>query len=410
MPILLGAVADDFTGATDLCNTLVRGGMRTVQPIGVPPEGAPRPGRRRGRRGAEVAHHARRPRRWRQSLAALAWLRRRRGAQILLQVLLDLRLAPTRAISARWPRRCWTRSASDFTIACPAFPETGRTIYQGHLFVGDVLLSDTGMRDHPLTPMRDANLVRVLAAPDAGARSASCRYDTVAPGPAAIARRASRALRARRRAATPIVDAIDDDDLRTLGAACADLPLVTGGSGIAIGLPENFRRAGLLPAAQRRRRAAARRRAARPCSPAPARRRRARRSQRWPRGIRRCKLDPLRRPRRARSGDGARLGGRAAAARAGPGLRQRAARGGRARRRSGSARERAGALVEDAAGGDRARASSSAACGASSSPAARPRARSSRRWASRRCGSGRRSTPACRATVSLGEPGRWRWR
>ena len=142
---------------------------------------------------------------------------------------------------------------SDFTVFCPAFPENGRTIFKGYLFVGDVLLSESGMRDHPLTPMRDPSLVRVLQRQTTG-QVGLVQHATVARGPAAI-RAAFDALRAGgfRHA---IVDAIADRDLEAIGEAAADLPLITGGSGIALGLPENFRRQGLLGDGRRRRCAA----------------------------------------------------------------------------------------------------------------------------------------------------------
>ena len=167
---------------------------------------------------------------------------------------------------------------ADFTIFCPAFPENGRTIFKGYLFVGDVLLSESGMRDHPLTPMRDPSLVRVLQ-----------RQTT---GRVGLVQHADRGARAggdprRLRRAAPdgvrhaIVDAIADTDLEAIGEAAADLPLITGGSGIALGLPENFRRQGLLGdsgGADALPRSAVRRR----CCPGRAPRRRGRRSRIWP--------------------------------------------------------------------------------------------------------------------------------
>jgi uncharacterized protein YgbK (DUF1537 family) len=119
------------------------------------------------------------------------------------------------------------------TIACPSYPANGRTVYQGHLFVGNQLLSDSPMKDHPLTPMRDANLVRVLQRQTklpVGLLEAA----TIAKGPAAV----RSALTTAQKAGTRILvtDTLSDADLMTLGAACADLPLVTGGSGIALGL------------------------------------------------------------------------------------------------------------------------------------------------------------------------------
>ncbi len=120
----------------------------------------------------------------------------------------------------------------DFTIACPAFPGTGSTIFRGHLFVGDQLLSDSPMRDHPLTPMTDSNPVGVV------------QCATIDAGVDAI-RDAFAGLRAEG-VAVAIVDAVSDAQLYRTGRALDGFPLVTGGSGIAIGLPETYRRAGLL--------------------------------------------------------------------------------------------------------------------------------------------------------------------
>jgi uncharacterized protein YgbK (DUF1537 family) len=132
---------------------------------------------------------------------------------------------------------------TDFTIACPAFPANKRTIYKGYLFVGDELLSESGMRNHPLTPMTDPSLVRVLQNQVKG-RVGLVDYDSVARGTEAIASRFA-ALRADG-VSFAITDALTNHDLVSIGAACADMPLITGGSGIALGLPENFRRRGLL--------------------------------------------------------------------------------------------------------------------------------------------------------------------
>ncbi|MDB5561257.1 MAG: type effector Hrp-dependent outer, partial [Hyphomicrobiales bacterium] len=125
------------------------------------------------------------------------------------------------------------------TLACPAFPANRRTVYQGHLFVGNVLLSESSMRDHPLTPMRDANLVRVLQA-QTRLTVSLIAHETVRAGIDAIASAFDKLD------GIAIVDAIDDTDLRAIGAAAKSLKLVTGGSGVAMGLPANFRAAGLL--------------------------------------------------------------------------------------------------------------------------------------------------------------------
>jgi 3-dehydrotetronate 4-kinase len=132
---------------------------------------------------------------------------------------------------------------SDFTIACPAFPANRRTIYQGYLFVGNVPLNESGMRHHPLTPMTDANLVRVLQA-QVKRRVGLVDYGTVFQGASAINERFE-ALR-KEGCGFAVVDALSDQDLVEIGEACASLKLVTAGSGLAVGLPGNFHRKGLL--------------------------------------------------------------------------------------------------------------------------------------------------------------------
>ncbi|WP_278442289.1 3-oxo-tetronate kinase [Pseudomonas oryzihabitans] len=240
---LLGCIADDFTGATDLANMLVRGGMRTVQVIGVPAADAELEAadavvvalKSRTTPAAEAVS---------ESLAALAWLRQRGCRQFFFKYCSTFdstaegNIGPV-AEALQEALDC------DFTLACPAFPETGRTLFRGHLFVQDQLLSESGMQHHPLTPMVDANLVRVLQAQSRG-KVGLLRYDQVAKGPESVRAAIAELRTSGHRLA--IADALSDADLHTLGAACAELPLVTGGSGIAQGLPENFRRAGLLQA------------------------------------------------------------------------------------------------------------------------------------------------------------------
>ena len=244
MPVLLGAIADDFTGATDLCNTLVRRGMRTVQLIDVPTPGSAVP-------DAEAVVVALKSRTVPpaeaidKSLAALAWLRTAGARQILFKYCSTFDSTDAGNIGPV-AEALMSALDTDFTLFCPAFPEAGRTIYRGYLFVGDVLLSESGMRDHPLTPMRDPSLVRVLQRQSRG-RVGLVLEATVARGAAAI-RDAFAALRSDGFAHT-IVDAIEDRDLEAIGQAAADFKLITGGSGIALGLPENFRRRGLLSAA-----------------------------------------------------------------------------------------------------------------------------------------------------------------
>ena len=238
--VLLGCIADDFTGATDLANTLSRHGMRTVQiiglPTGLPPDTDAIVIALKSR--TIPAHDA-----VTQSLAACRWLKQHGARQIYFKYCSTFDSTDAGNIGPV-ADALLDELGSDFTIACPAFPETGRTIYMGHLFVGEVLLSESNMRHHPLTPMLDSNLVNVLAR-QTPHKTGLVAHDVVKQGPRAIAS-AFADLQAHgiRHA---IVDAIEDTDLLHIGEAAAKLALVTGGSGAAIGLPENFRKLGLLP-------------------------------------------------------------------------------------------------------------------------------------------------------------------
>lgn len=238
---LLGCIADDFTGATDLASTLVRGGMRTVQLIGVPKPGDPVPDvdavvialkSRTTPPGQAVA----------ESLAALAWLQAAGCRQMMFKYCSTFDSTDAGNIGPVADALVQALG-SGFAIACPAFPANNRTVYQGHLFVGGALLSESGMRDHPLTPMRDSNLVRVLSRQTDGTVGL-VPWATVARGAGPV-RAALSALREQGRRYA-IVDALTEPDLLAIGEAVAGHALVTGGSGIAMGLPENFRRAGLL--------------------------------------------------------------------------------------------------------------------------------------------------------------------
>ena len=238
MTLLLGCIADDFTGATDLANNLVRTGMRVVQTIGVP----------NGPLSAQVdcVVIALKTRTIApadaiaQSLQALRWLQAQGARQFYFKYCStfdswyqgDVRgnIGPvTEALMAEL--------GTDFTIATPAFPDNGRTVFKGHLFVGDALLSDSGMKDHPLTPMRDANLVRVMQA-QCQSKVGLIDHKTVAAGAAAVTQAIEQLKSQGVRIA--IVDAVSNDDLIRMGPALRDLPLLTAGSGVAIALPANF--------------------------------------------------------------------------------------------------------------------------------------------------------------------------
>lgn len=239
--LLLGCIADDFTGATDLANNLVRGGMRAVQTIGVPQDaGAPDADavvvalKSRTAPPAEAVA---------QSVAALRWLQAQGARQIYFKYCSTFDSTAQGNIGPV-AEALMDALGTGFTVAAPAFPDNGRTVFKGHLFVGDVLLHESGMRHHPLTPMDDSHLVRVLQA-QTRRRVGLVEHGTVARGAGAIRSRFAD-LQAEG-TGIAIVDAIANADLLALGAAVKDLPLVTGGSGLALGLPANF---GLAPGTQ----------------------------------------------------------------------------------------------------------------------------------------------------------------
>lgn len=232
--IQLGCIADDFTGATDLANNLVRAGMRVVQAMGVPTQPLDSDAdavvvalKSRTLPVAEAVT---------QSLAALSWLRAQGAQQIYFKYCSTFdstahgNIGPVTEV-------LMDALDTDFSIATPAFPDNLRTVFKGHLFVGDVLLNESGMQNHPLTPMTDANLVRVLQR-QCQRRVGLIDYKVVAQGEAAIRDRIAE-LRAQG-IGLAVVDAISNADLMRLGPALKGMPLVTAGSGVAIGLPGNF--------------------------------------------------------------------------------------------------------------------------------------------------------------------------
>ncbi|MHB0952466.1 MAG: 3-oxo-tetronate kinase [Allorhizobium sp.] len=235
--MLIGAVADDITGATDLCLMLSREGMRTIQVIGVPASDM-------DFSGADAV------------VVAL------KSRTIPARQAVDMSLASARVLLAAGAEQlifkyCSTFDSTDagnigpvaealqdltgtpVTIACPSFPAAGRTVYKGHLFVGDRLLSESPLKDHPLTPMRDPDLVRVLQR-QCSRPVGLVQADTVASGPEALKAAFAEQYAVGKRIL--VVDTLSDADLRVIGKACAGMKLVTGGSGVAMGLPENFRR------------------------------------------------------------------------------------------------------------------------------------------------------------------------
>lgn len=232
--ILLGCIADDFTGATDLANNLVRAGMRVVQTIGVP--SAPLAAEvdcvvvaLKSRTIAPADAIA-------QSLDALEWLQTLGAQQIYFKYCSTFDSTAAGNIGPV-TEALMQALGTDFTIATPAFPDNKRTVFKGYLFVGDVLLNESGMQNHPLTPMNDANLVRVLQS-QSRKKVGLIDHTAVARGADAVRARIAE-LRAEG-VGIAVVDAVSNDDLVRIGPALGELALLTAGSGVAIGLPANF--------------------------------------------------------------------------------------------------------------------------------------------------------------------------
>jgi uncharacterized protein YgbK (DUF1537 family) len=235
--MLIGVIADDFTGASDIANTLAKGGLGTIQFLDVPSEMAPatcQAGvvalKTRSIAAAEAV---------RQSLKALDWLRAQGAQQFVFKICSTFDSTPEGNIGPVGEALAAALGEKAVPV-CPAFPATGRTVYRGHLFVGDSLLNESGMEKHPLNPMTDANLGRWLA------RQTKARIGLLPRAAMASveAMRAGLAKAAEHGETFTIVDAIEDGDLARLGAACRDKRLLIGGSGIALGLPGNIEAAG----------------------------------------------------------------------------------------------------------------------------------------------------------------------
>lgn len=241
--MLLGCIADDLTGATDLALMLTRSGMRTVQVMEVPGPSAALDGydavvvALKSRTNAPEEAVA-----W--SLASADALLARGAKQLFFKYCSTFD-STVRGNIGPVADALMARLKTDLAIVCPAFPTNKRTIYLGHLFVGDVLLAESPMKDHPLTPMRDSNLVRVMQR-QTPHKVGLVPFSTVARGTEAI-EDAFRAARGRGERYV-VCDAITDEHLYALGRAAATMPLITGGSGIALGLPSNFVRLGLMTA------------------------------------------------------------------------------------------------------------------------------------------------------------------
>ena len=240
--MLLGCIGDDFTGSSDLANTLTKQGMRTVQYTGVPIIDAT-PNVEAGvialkSRSISVTDAVQ------QSLDALIWLQAQGCRQFFLKYCSTFDSTPQGNIGPVIDALADGLGA-DQVIVCPAFPGAGRTLYQGHLFVYDLLLNESGMQNHPLTPMTDPDIRRWLE-PQTRYKVGHVPMVDVLMGVVAIRAKLASEQAADKRLI--VVDAIQDEDLMTISKAAFDLPLITGGSGVAMGLPANFRSAGAISA------------------------------------------------------------------------------------------------------------------------------------------------------------------
>lgn len=241
MSIVLGAIADDFTGATDLANSLVRAGMRSVQVIGVPQaalaidevDAVVVALKSRSCPAAQAVE---------ESLTALDWLLRQGVRQIFFKYCSTFDSTNEGNIGPV-ADALLERLGAVQTVMVPAFPVNGRTVYQGHLFVGDRLLNDSGMQHHPLNPMTDADLVRVLSCQTPHAVGLLA-HPTLAKGAKAARERLARLRSAGTRHV--ICDTLDERDLAVLARAVVDHALVTGGSGLGQTLPVEYRQRGWL--------------------------------------------------------------------------------------------------------------------------------------------------------------------
>jgi 3-dehydrotetronate 4-kinase len=229
--LALGCIADDYTGASDLANTLTRCGLRTVQTIGVPADNLDLPEvdavvvslkSRSIEAGLAVS----------RSRAAEKWLRGRGARHVLFKICSTFDSTDAGNIGPVMDA-LRADSGDPIVLVTPAFPETGRTVYQGNLFVGSVPLNESPLRDHPLNPMHDSNLVRVLA------RQSQTKVGLVdladmARGPGAV--RARLADLSNRGFGAAIADAVFERDLETLGTVALEHRVSVGASGIGLGL------------------------------------------------------------------------------------------------------------------------------------------------------------------------------
>jgi uncharacterized protein YgbK (DUF1537 family) len=238
---VLGVIADDFTGATDIAGLLARSGADVTLHVGVPDDQANPPVSQieviaLKCRSAPVDEAVN------DCLAALQWLRSRGTSRFFWKYCSTFDSTRTGNIGPV-AEALMQALGTEQTIYCPAFPENGRSIFMGNLFVGREPLAESPMRNHPLNPMRDSNLMRLLD-PQVTKPTGLVDRFTVAKGTDAM--RAALDDFVHRKVAHIIVDAIVDTDIEVIAHACFDMPLITGGSAVAMPLPSIYQQLGWL--------------------------------------------------------------------------------------------------------------------------------------------------------------------
>ncbi|MDU0305989.1 3-oxo-tetronate kinase [Rhizobium sp. 10PS4] len=241
MAILLGSIADDYTGASDLANTLTKNGLRTVQTVGIPDPSLALPDvdavvvslkiRSVPASDAVVA-----------AASAERWLRQRGAGHVLYKICSTFDSTDAGNIGPVTDALI-EAAGGGVVLVTPAFPETGRTVYLGHLFVGGQPLNESPLKDHPLNPMHDANLVRVLTRQSSNAVGL-VDLTTITAGPGAVKARLDALSTAGVTAV--IADAIFERDLETLGEVALETPVSTGASGLGLGLARALVRSGRI--------------------------------------------------------------------------------------------------------------------------------------------------------------------
>ncbi|MDR6434192.1 3-oxo-tetronate kinase [Brucella pseudogrignonensis] len=238
---VLGCIADDFTGATDIASLLARSGYRVRLHAGLPtgePDGE----------GADFEVIALKCRTSpvseaiKETSAAFDWLHRR-GAKRFFWKYCSSFDSTAQGNIGPVAEMLMAKTGVRQTIYCPAFPDNGRRVFMGNLFLNETPLAESSMKDHPLTPMRDSNVMRLLAPQVAGAIGLISLPD-IAMGAQAV--RARLAALKEQGVAHIVIDAVSNDDLQKVAAACCDMELLTGGSALTLALPELYLQSGLL--------------------------------------------------------------------------------------------------------------------------------------------------------------------